>query len=312
MTLSVIHSVKAFFLATRPRTYPLAVAGILVGNALAFDQLSQFSARNWLIFILSLEVALGLQILSNLANDYGDAVKGTDSHRPDRQISQNQFTPTIFIKILISWALFIFCCGVGLVWLSFDNFSEILVFIGLGISAIIAAITYTMGKNPYGYHAKGEIAVFIFFGLVNVLGSLYLQTQHIRNSDPLLAVAIGLLCTCVLMVNNMRDIDNDCLAQKSTLAVKLGKQTTVRLYIALLSIALANIMYYATLKRNPYFFSLLLISYPIVNHITTVKHYQNGKLQSHHFGLQLKNLVLLTLLIGLIITSSLIIHTIIS
>lgn len=91
---------------------------------------------------------------------------------------------------------------------------NIVLFIGLGIVAIFSAILYTMGKKPYGYHAKGELAMFIFFGLVNVLGSLYLQSQYIRVSDIIMATSVGLLCTCVLMINNMRDIDSDQLAQK--------------------------------------------------------------------------------------------------
>lgn len=168
-------NVKAFLQATRPRTYPLAMAGIFAGNATAFTLLKQqhiaWTAHHWQVFVLSLWVALALQILSNLANDYGDGIKGTDNHRTDRQTAQGTLQPTLLKKIIIAWALFTFGCGVGLLWLSFDSLKEFLIFLGFGISAIIGAMAYTMGENPYGYRAKGELAVFIFFGLLSVCGS---------------------------------------------------------------------------------------------------------------------------------------------
>ncbi|MCY3403097.1 1,4-dihydroxy-2-naphthoate octaprenyltransferase, partial [Acinetobacter pittii] len=154
----MVNYLQAFWQATRPRTYPLAVAGIIVANALAYSRIGSFETKNWQIFLLSLWVALGLQILSNLANDYGDGIRGTDAHRLDRQTAQGTINPKTLKKLIISWALFIFGCGIGLLWLSFNSVTDFFTFLGLGIIAIIAAVTYTMGKNPYGYNAKGEIA----------------------------------------------------------------------------------------------------------------------------------------------------------
>ena len=270
MPSSVINPFKAFFIATRPRTYPLAITGIIVGNALAYSHIGTFTAHNWGVFIGSLWGALGLQILSNLANDYGDAVKGTDQHRLDRQISQNQFDKHVFKKLIIGWALLIFCSGVGLVIYSFTRLFNILLFIGLGVIAIIAAIAYTMGKRPYGYHAKGEIAVFIFFGLVNVLGSLYFQTQFIHISDILVAVSIGLLCTCVLMINNMRDIDTDSLSHKKTLAVHLGQNNTVKLYKNFFAIAYFFLIVFAVLRQNYWVTSLIVVTPLVKKHLAVI------------------------------------------
>ena len=250
----MVNFLQAFWQATRPRTYPLAVAGIIVANALAYSRIGSFETKNWQIFLLSLWVALGLQILSNLANDYGDGIRGTDAHRLDRQTAQGTINPKTLKKLIISWALFIFGCGIGLLWLSFNSLIDFFTFLALGIIAIIAAVTYTMGKNPYGYNAKGEIAVFLFFGLVNVLGGVYLQTQFIRAMDIIAAVVIGLLCTCVLMINNMRDFDTDTSAGKNTLATTLGKESMSHLYRFMLLGAYFLLITFVTLRQNFYLF----------------------------------------------------------
>lgn len=307
MPSSVINPFKAFFIATRPRTYPLAIAGIIVGNALAFSHIGTFTAHNWGVFIGSLWVALGLQILSNLANDYGDAVKGTDQHRLDRQISQNKFDKHTFKQLIIGWALLIFCSGVGLVIYIFTRLFNILLFIGLGVIAIIAAIAYTIGKHPYGYHAKGEIAVFIFFGLVNVLGSLYLQTQFIHISDILVAVSIGLLCTCVLMINNMRDIDTDSLSHKKTLAVHLGKNNTVKLYKTFFAIAYFFLTVFAVLRQNYWVTSLIVVTPLVKKHLAVITQYQTSIIAPNQIAPQLKHIVILTLISSMLLSTTILI-----
>lgn len=308
MNSSVTHPINAFFQATRPRTYPLAIAGIIVGNALAFSHVGSFNPHNWGVFFGSLWVALGLQILSNLANDYGDAVKGTDQHRLDRQISQNQFHQATFKKLILGWALLIFCCGVALVIYGFTSLFNILLFIGLGIVAIIAAIAYTMGKKPYGYHAKGEIAVFIFFGLVNVLGGLYLQTQAINVSDILIAISVGILCTCVLMINNMRDIDSDILTGKRTLAVHLGKSTIVKLYKAFLAIAYFILIVFAIMQGNYWMTSLTLVMPMLKKHLTAIHSYQADQIKPNQLAPQLKTIVLITLISSLLASISIVMN----
>ncbi len=307
MSPSVSNPLKAFIAATRPRTYPLAMAGIIVGNALAYSHIGSFTPHNWGVFIGSLWVALGLQILSNLANDYGDTVKGTDQHRPDRQISQNQFDKNTFKQLIMGWALLVFCAGVALVLYSFVQLFNIILFIGLGVVAIIAAIAYTMGNKPYGYHAKGEIAVFIFFGLVNVLGGSYLQTQFINVSDILVAISIGLLCSCVLMINNMRDIDTDMLSHKKTLVVYLGKQNSAKLYTRLLATAYFLCLVFAILRQNYWLTSLFLLAPKIKKHLVVIKQYQNNQILPYELTSQLKTIVLITLDTSLLLSISILI-----
>lgn len=301
----------AFVKATRPRTYPLALSGIVVANALAYSQIGNFDTAQWVVFALSLWVALGLQILSNLANDYGDAIKGTDYHRIDRQISQHHFSPDVFKKIIIAWAGFVFVCGVGLLWLSFDNVLEFLLFLAFGILAIFASMLYTMGKNPYGYSGKGEIAVFIFFGLLNVLGGLYLQTQHIRISDVLASVAIGLLCVCVLMINNMRDISADRLSKKFTFVVKLGKERSSQLYRFLLLSAFFLLLTFGVLKQNYYLLSIVLLIIPITQHLSIIRQYSDEVISEQALAPQLQMIVIITVLSSLILSTSVVIfnHT---
>lgn len=286
---------SAFIKATRPRTYPLAIAGILVGNGLAYQQMQVFSMQQWLVLALSLWVALNLQILSNLANDYGDGIRGTDTHRQDRQIAQGTIHPATLKKLIIIWAWFTFFCGVGLLWLSFDNIKDFLIFLAFGIIAILSAMAYTMGKNPYGYRAKGEIAVFIFFGLLNVCGSLYLQTQKITLTDIMIAIAIGLLCTCVLIINNLRDIHEDKLAGKNTLATILGKQKMISYYQQIIMISYILFAIYAVLQKNSYLLSLILLTYLVYQHLRTVKQYANQQINNQQLAPELKNIVKITL-----------------
>ncbi|WP_394261716.1 1,4-dihydroxy-2-naphthoate octaprenyltransferase [Moraxella boevrei] len=294
----------AFVKATRPRTYPLAIAGVVVANALAFSQLGTFSHKQWLIFALTVWVALGLQILSNLANDYGDGIKGTDEHRTDRQTAQGNLSPSVLKKIIIVWAGFIFACGVGLLWLSFDNLTEFFTFLAFGILSIIGAMAYTMGKRPYGYSAKGEIAVFVFFGLLNVLGGLYLQTQHLRVSDVIASVVVGLLCVCVLMINNMRDIDDDVKTGKHTLAVMLGKDKVSQLYRFLLLTAFFLLLTFGGLRQNYYLLSVILLSYPISKHLSIICQYSDEKITPHQLAPQLKTIVGITLINSILISLS--------
>lgn len=303
----MVHFFKAFWQATRPRTYPLAAAGIIVANALAYSRIGSFTTKNWQIFLLSLWVSLGLQILSNLANDYGDGIRGTDAHRLDRQVAQQTIQPKRLKRLTVGWGLFIFCCGVGLIWLSLDRLTDFLTFLAFGILAIIAAITYTMGKHPYGYNAKGEIAVFIFFGLLNVLGGLYLQTQYIRVADIIAAVVIGLLCSCVLMVNNMRDIDTDIIAGKYTLATTLGKEGVSHLYRFILLGAYFLLITFVSLRQNFYVLSLTVLAVPIIKHLKVIRAYSDERIAPAALSPELKKMVVITLATSLLMSVSIII-----
>jgi 1,4-dihydroxy-2-naphthoate octaprenyltransferase len=220
---------KTWISAMRLRTLPLAVSGILMGSALA--ELSGVEAHK-LITILALLTAVFLQILSNLANDYGDFAKGTDNENRVgnmRALQSGNITPKAMLRMIIFFVALCLISGVSLLYVAADgnmNFSFLLLFI-LGLVAIAAAIKYTVGKKAYGYSGLGDVFVFVFFGLVAVLG-VYILHNHFTWHWPvdklmvLPATAIGLLSTAVLNTNNIRDIENDRASNKNTIVVKIG------------------------------------------------------------------------------------------
>ena len=172
---------------------------------------------------------------------------------------------------------------------------------------MIAAVTYTMGKNPYGYNAKGEIAVFLFFGLVNVLGGVYLQTQFIRVRDIIAAVVIGLLCTCVLMINNMRDFGHKYKRCKNTLATVLGKDGMSHLYRFILLGAYFLLLAFVTLRQNFYLLSLLVLVSPIAKHLKMVRRYSDEIIPSKALAPELAKIVLITLATSILMSVSILI-----
>lgn len=295
-------SAKALLQATRPRTFPLAIASIICGNGLALSQLassSSINGHNILVFALTLWVALALQILSNLANDYGDGVKGTDSFRdtnsPERMTAQGLLQPNQFKRLIFGWALITFISGVVLIAIGFDNLRDFLVFLSFGIVAIIAAMAYTMGKRPYGYRAMGEVAVLIFFGWLAVLGSAYLQTGQFQLSHLLPATGCGGLAACVLFVNNMRDIYSDKQAGKITLAVLLGSKMMRVGYTLLLALSILCYLLYGVVYN---LFSLLwVLALPlIVKHLAVI--YSAKPIEASDFSMGRDNSVVDTVLIG--------------
>lgn len=303
-------SAKALLQATRPRTFPLAIASIICGNGLALSQLassSSINGHNILVFALTLWVALALQILSNLANDYGDGVKGTDSFRdansPERMTAQGLLQPNQFKRLIFGWALITFISGVVLIAIGFDNLRDFLVFLSFGVVAIIAAMAYTMGKRPYGYRAMGELAVLIFFGWLAVLGSAYLQTGQFQLSHLLPATGCGGLAACVLFVNNMRDIYSDKQASKITLAVLLGDRQMQTGYYLLITLSLLCYVAYA-LIYNPYS-GLWLFTLPLIlKHLSTIKSSKQGghdrQVDTLLIGTQLKVIVLICLAVNVL------------
>ncbi|MDF7666662.1 1,4-dihydroxy-2-naphthoate polyprenyltransferase [Orbaceae bacterium ESL0727] len=247
-------------ISLRLKTLPLALSAILVGNALAYWQ-HQFHIG---ILLLSLTTGALLQILSNLANDYGDAVKGTDQTArvgPVRGIQLGLITlKQLKTSLWVTTGLCVIS-GLGLLALACHNLYELLGFLLLGLFSIIAAITYTVGKKPYGYNGLGDISVLIFFGLVSVIGSYYLQTSQLSLFLIYPALGCGLLSVAVLNINNLRDIDNDLIHHKRTLVVLMGKKMgrTYHLCILLLSLALlSHFSYYYLQTIWGWLFLLLL------------------------------------------------------
>lgn len=215
-------NLKHWIQAARLRTLPLSVSGIIVGSAYAYHQ----GFSDWRILVLALATTLGLQILSNFANDYGDGIKGTDVNRigEKRMVAAGIITSAQMKKAVLITAVITFVLALVLIYTAFgkENFALSLIFILLGIGSIGAAIKYTVGKNAYGYSGFGDLFVFLFFGLLSVLGTHFLYVKEIDGLLILPAVAIGCLSVAVLNLNNMRDIENDRLAGKNTLVVKLG------------------------------------------------------------------------------------------
>ena len=265
---------KAFFKAARLRTLPLSVSGIIVGCALAnFTEESQAST-NYTIFILALLTTIAFQVLSNFANDYGDGIKGTDSTRLGEQrlvasgvISPKQMKLAVIIMSIISFLL-----ALWLVYTAFENkFLYIFIFMFLGLLSIAAAIKYTVGKTAYGYSGLGDFFVFIFFGLLSVLGSYFLYTKSLNWEVVLPACSIGLLSTAVLSVNNLRDIEEDIKHNKLTLAVKLGKKRAKIYHYSLIVSALITSLVFVFLNyQDPKQFLFLVSFIPLFRHLFVV------------------------------------------
>lgn len=229
-----MSKIKAWISAARLRTLPLSISGIVTASAAAMS-VGAFSS---VVFGLALATTLGFQILSNFANDYGDGLKGTDNHDrvgPARALQSGLLTAKALKKGMFFTAAITLLLASMLIFVAFgnENFVLSVIFFNLGIAAIIAAVTYTVGKRAYGYRALGDVFVFVFFGIVGVMGCYFLYTQEVNNFIVLPAITVGLLSTAVLNLNNMRDRMADAKVNKNTLAVVLGGKT-VKLYHTLL------------------------------------------------------------------------------
>jgi len=230
-----MSSIKVWLLAARLRTLPLSVAGIFMGAGLALRD-GQFS---FVIFILALLTTVAFQVLSNFANDYGDGVKGTDNASrvgPTRALGSGLLSRKRLKNGIITTVIIGAVLSLSLIYVAFgsEKIGTILVFIFLGAAAIAAAIKYTVGDNAYGYRGMGDVFVFLFFGLLGVLGSTYLFTEHLEPLDLLPALTLGFFSTAVLNLNNMRDLVEDKKVGKKTLAVILGPEKVRHYHYALL------------------------------------------------------------------------------
>ncbi len=251
--------------AMRLRTLPLSLAGIVMGSGLAaYD-----GAFRWDIFLLAVLTAVSYQILSNLANDYGDGVKGTDRQRqgPRRAVASGlipakQMKKAVIINALISvlltWILLKTALTVSTVFY---------VYFILGMLAVLAAVKYTVGSGAYGYRGLGDLFVLIFFGLVAVAGSYYLYTRHWDNRILLPSFAIGFLSVMVLNINNMRDYKNDLKAGKKTIPVYIGMSNAAKYQRALLVLAFLFMTYFTAEKSRAFWpWLALLLFVPLFRH----------------------------------------------
>ncbi len=224
----VVTKIQVWLQAFRLRTLPLATSSIVLGSFLAAAEKS----FNLKVAALCFATAVLLQILSNLANDYGDSQHGADSsyrQGPERAVQSGRISKTAMRNALIVFTGL--CLLVGYFLIKDESFY----FHAAGIAAIVAAVAYTVGPKPFGYAGLGDIFVLLFFGIIGVFGSYYLQTHHLNWLILLPAFSCGLFCVAVLNINNIRDFQSDKLAGKRTIPVRLG-ETRARIYHWLLLI----------------------------------------------------------------------------
>ncbi len=218
---------KPWLQAFRLRTLPLSLSCIIMGGFLA----SAAGAFRWDIFGLCVVTTIFLQILSNLANDYGDSIHGADSadrKGPSRAVQSGIISATQMRTAVIVFVVLCLVSGISLLFVSFGlEWRGILFFLGLGVLSIAAAIAYTVGRKPYGYMGLGDISVLIFFGLVGVMGSSYLFTKTLQAYQVLPALSCGLFAIGVLNINNIRDIDSDRKAGKFSIPVRIGRERAI-------------------------------------------------------------------------------------
>lgn len=266
--------------AARLRTLPLSVSGIIVGTTIAAQQ----GYFNIVIFSLALGTTLGLQILSNFANDYGDGIKGTDNEDrvgPARALQSGLIGRKEMKQGIVVTAAATLVLALLLIYTAFggENFLYAIIFFFLGLGAIAAAIKYTVGSNAYGYRGMGDIFVFIFFGLVAVFGSYFLYAMQFDLTVFLPAAAIGFLSAGVLNLNNMRDRASDQKAGKNTLVVILGEEKAKNYHYFLIIGAVLFMVIYSVLTANEWNDILYTIAFiPLFLHLKRVVQNDNPML----------------------------------
>jgi len=253
---------QAWVLAARPKTLPAAIAPVLVGSAVAASD----GGFSLLPALLALLCALLIQIGTNLANDYYDFVKGADTEQrigPVRVVQSGLIPAATVRSAMIFVFVLTFLLGLYLVIIGGWPI------LAIGLASILFAILYTAGPFPLAYHGLGELFVFLFFGIIAVTGTYYVQALSWSSLALTAAVPIGAISTAILVVNNYRDIDSDRLSGKRTLAVRMGRTATVLLYRGLLVLAFLVPVLQAVYKASPVFL-LPLLAAPLAWHVQRV------------------------------------------
>lgn len=260
-----MNTTKIWLSAFRLRTLPLAVSATTLGSLMAFSE----NRFRWSVFIFGTLTTLLLQILSNLANDYGDARKGTDNEQRLGPLRVTQSGLVSFKQIKRMIALFVvlsLASGSLLIWFGLRGDTKVyyLLFFLLGFSAIYAAIKYTIGKRPYGYVGFGDIMVFIYFGILGVAGTYFLHTHTLHPSILLPASSVGLFSAGVLNLNNLRDHENDAKNGKHTLVVRMGVPWAKAYHVILLLTALVLAVIFTILHFESYYQLIFLLPVPLL------------------------------------------------
>lgn len=255
---------KAWLAAARPRTLPLALASIILGSFLAAAA-GRFS---WLTFALAALTTICLQVLSNFANDYGDAISGKDTPErvgPRRAVATGDITKEAMRRAMYLSGTLSLVSGV---WLLVEATRQagawlFWAFLMLGLLCIGAAVAYTNGKRPYGYAGYGDIAVLLFFGWVGVLGTFFLHTQSVSWALLLPASSVGFFATGVLNINNIRDIETDAKTGKNSIPVRLGRPGAIRYHWFLLGSGMICAVVYSVLTAKDATDFLYLLAFPL-------------------------------------------------
>jgi 1,4-dihydroxy-2-naphthoate polyprenyltransferase len=262
--LEAAMNTKVWLSAFRLRTLPLSLSCIGMAGFLA----ARVEKFNGLIFTFCCLTTIFLQVLSNLANDYGDSVNGADHtgrKGPQRAVQSGAISLFQMRKAVILFCVLSLVSGILLLWFSFgSNWKGIIAFFGLGLLSIAAAIGYTVGKRPYGYIGLGDISVLVFFGLVGVLGSYYLFTHEYVWREVFPALSCGLFAIAVLNINNIRDIESDKAAGKYSIPVRIGKEKAAIYHWFLLIGGLCSGVIYSVINYQSLWQFLFLLTIPLI------------------------------------------------
>ena len=293
--------IKNYIKAARLRTLPLSVSGIIVGSLLGASELGGISILNSDIFWLAIATTIGFQVLSNFANDYGDGIKGSDKNRSGevRMVASGAISPSQMKSAMIITVIITLVVALGLIYQAFgkENFIYSILFFVLGIASIVAAIKYTVGNSAYGYSGFGDLFVFLFFGLVSVVGSYFLFTKQLNFEIFLPAISIGLLSTAVLNLNNLRDFEEDKKNSKNTLVVKLGVSKAKVYHYVLFFFAFISASFYTFFNYKSALQLLFYISFiPLL--VNALKVYKTSDLLL--LDSELKKVALSTFLFGIL------------
>ncbi|WP_277013793.1 1,4-dihydroxy-2-naphthoate octaprenyltransferase [Flavobacterium lindanitolerans] len=299
--------------AARLRTLPLSVSGIIVGSmyALAYptaNVLTPTEVFNWQLFGFAILTTLGLQVLSNFANDYGDGIKGTDNEDrigPKRAIQSGVISPQAMKRAIIITSVLTFISAVLLIYFAFGetNIGYSIFFLVLGLLAIASAIRYTIGNTAYGYRGYGDLFVFVFFGLVSTLGVNFLYSKELDYKLFLPAIAIGFLSVGVLNLNNMRDEESDRKSGKNTIVVKIGGAKAKKYHYFLVISAMILVLVFAVLNNFQFDQYIFVVAYfPLISHLITVYKNKDPK----KLDPELKKLAISTFLLSVLLSLCLI------
>ena len=245
---------KSILYASRLRTLPLALSCIITGNAMSY----YLGVFQWEIFFLSIVTTLLLQIVSNFSNDIGDSEKGSDNEErigPRRTIQSGMIAPNELRKILKMTMLLASLSGIALILIANILWWEKLILFLVGLISLWAADNYTRGDIAYGYRAFGDVFVFLFFGIIGVIDSMFLNVHQLNNAALLPAIGVGCLTTSVLHLNNLRDMLNDAKSGKITVAIQFGYENSRIYFIVLILIGMLSWASYVFTQNMTNWFS---------------------------------------------------------